>query len=127
MSCLRNSVGDGGVNNSKDVKYVQFLLCDWRYCAGGTGIAVDGIVGPKTKAEIRAFQSKHTNITDGRVDPNGPSIRALETIHINNMISKIGASASRYGYLPGKPAVPGPLLWGTMVSRYFGALYEAFS
>jgi peptidoglycan hydrolase-like protein with peptidoglycan-binding domain len=127
VSCLRTSVGEGGVNRSKDVKYVQFLLCDWRYCEGGVGIVVDGIVGPKTKAEIRAFQSKFTSVADGRVDPNGPSIKALETIHINSMISTIGASALRYSYLPAKPAVLGPLLWDTMVSRYFGALYDAFS
>jgi peptidoglycan hydrolase-like protein with peptidoglycan-binding domain len=115
------------VNRSKDVKYVQFLLCDWRYCGRGVGIVVDGIAGPKTKAAIREFQSKHTGIVDGRVDPTSPSIKALETMHINNLILNIGASASRYAYMPPKPAAPGPLFWDMMVNRYLSALYDAFN
>jgi peptidoglycan hydrolase-like protein with peptidoglycan-binding domain len=127
MSCLLASVGEGGVNRSREVKYVQFLLCDWQYCRGGVGIVVDGIVGPKTKAEIRKFQSECSGIVDGRIDPSGPSIKALETAHINSLILGIGVSASRYRYLPFKPAAFGPLLWDTLVSRYLSSLYNAFN
>ncbi|WP_412535231.1 peptidoglycan-binding domain-containing protein [Mesorhizobium sp. BAC0120] len=127
MSCLRGSVGEGGLNHSRDVKYVQFLLCDWRYCAGGVGIVVDGTAGPKTKAAIREFQTRHTGIVDGRVDPAGRSIKELENIHINSFVSQIGISASKYSYLPPKPAAPGPLSWSGIVDRYFSALYSSFS
>jgi peptidoglycan hydrolase-like protein with peptidoglycan-binding domain len=127
MSCLQTSVGEGGVNSSRDVKYVQFLLCDWGYSARRVAIVVDGIVGPQTKAEIKAFQSQYTGIVDGRVDPNGPSIKALEDAHINNLAFNIGTSASKYAYLLPKPAAPGPLSFDDMTSRYFSALYASFT
>jgi peptidoglycan hydrolase-like protein with peptidoglycan-binding domain len=127
MSSLGGSVGEGGTNCRRDVKYVQFLLCDWRYCNEGIGIDVDGIVGPITKAAIKEFQTKHTGIVDGRVDPTGPAIQALERIHIDNMISNLTESVSKYGYL--RPTLPafGPLSWSNIVSRYLRELYDSFS
>jgi len=75
---ISNSVGQGGVNVKKDVRYVQVLLNYWRQDNGRPEIATDGLVGPITIAAIVDFQQTVTGIVDGRVDPQGPSLKALE-------------------------------------------------
>lgn len=82
-------VGPGRANNIDDVTLVQFMLNIFfqdksnavlRQRAGATGkaLAVDGIIGPKTKAQILLFQKDMTQRgifmkKDGCVDriPNG--------------------------------------------------------
>jgi len=81
---IQSSVGQGGANRPADVRRVQELLNASRRRRGLPSINVDGLIGPKTIAAITEFQQRETNIVDGRVDPNGPAIRALEA----------GASAS---------------------------------
>jgi peptidoglycan hydrolase-like protein with peptidoglycan-binding domain len=75
---ISRSVGTGGANLKKDVRYVQALLNYWRLENGRLRIKVDGLVGPVTVGAIRDFQQLRAGIVDGRVDPYGPSIKALE-------------------------------------------------
>lgn len=73
------SVGVGGSNQAADVKCVQTLLNRVAASEGGPAplLAVDGWIGPKTVAAIRAFQTARFGWDDGRVDPGGPTIIEL--------------------------------------------------
>lgn len=75
---ITKSVGLNGANLKRDVLHVQSLLNYWRQQNGQRPIGCDGIVGPITIAAIKHFQSVKTGIVDGRVDPQGPSMKALE-------------------------------------------------
>ncbi len=76
---ISKSVGKGGGNEKKDVRYVQVLLNFSRQNNGKPKITVDGLVGPITIAAIEDFQRVKTGIVDGRIDPLGPSLKALES------------------------------------------------
>ena len=81
---LSLGVGPGRANNIDDVTYVQYLLnqvvqhpnfTDIKSSckAHGAKLAVDGIIGPKTKTQIKAFQLHFKNkgwgnVADGCVD-----------------------------------------------------------
>jgi Type VI secretion system (T6SS), amidase effector protein 4/Putative peptidoglycan binding domain len=71
---LTSSVGAGGTNHATDVRLVQQLLHD----RGEDPGTIDGVVGPKTIAAIRHFQSRFLARPDGRVDPDGRSFRELQ-------------------------------------------------
>ena len=73
-SPIAYSVGLGGTNRRDDVRAVQDLLNDR---AKATVIATDGACGPATVAAIRRFQSSFMSRPDGRVDPDGATIRRL--------------------------------------------------
>lgn len=67
-SSLGGSVGRGGQNNPNDVKGIQRAL----------GISDDGKCGPGTIKAIEDFQrSLGQAKPDGRIDPGGPTSRAL--------------------------------------------------
>lgn len=70
-------VGKGGANHVEDVRLVQSLLNAWLRPRGDTPLTVDGVVGPRTEAAIRAFQQGVTGASDGLVSPGGPTMRAL--------------------------------------------------
>jgi hypothetical protein len=70
---LGGSVGQGGKNEREDVVLVQRLLAEHGVDPG----PVDGLVGPKTIAAIRKFQSSFLRRPDGRVDPDGRTFREL--------------------------------------------------
>lgn len=76
------SVGASGQNRHADVSIVQRLLVRNGVNPG----PVDGRCGPNTVRAIIEFQSRFTARPDGRVDPNGTTLR-----HLNN---------------PGSPAAP---------------------
>jgi peptidoglycan hydrolase-like protein with peptidoglycan-binding domain len=82
-SPMRGTTGSGGANDVDDVAYAQTLLNDWRNRNDRPLIAVDGRSGPDTEAAIREFQAATTGFADGRLDPDGPAITALEQDHIN--------------------------------------------
>lgn len=74
----------GGVNFPQDVTTVQELLNNVSARAGGPSptLVVDGLCGPKTIAAIQRFQLHHFgwSLADGRVDPNGPTLRKLNEL-----------------------------------------------
>lgn len=70
---LGGSVGQGGKNQRDDVALVQRLLTERGVDPG----PIDGLVGSKTIAAIRKFQSGFLRKPDGRVDPDGRTFREL--------------------------------------------------
>ena len=78
MQTISGSVGQGGRNTPNDVRIVQNLLNQaLRNSSGFQTLAVDGIVGPKTIAAIKMYQTRTFGWNDGRVDPNGRTITSL--------------------------------------------------
>ena len=78
---ITGSVGRGGRNYpAADVMTVQYLLNCVPASQGGPTpeLAVDGAVGPKTIAAIERFQRANTGACDGRVDPGGATLHALQ-------------------------------------------------
>jgi peptidoglycan hydrolase-like protein with peptidoglycan-binding domain len=81
---IGGSVGKGGTNKKADVRIVQQFLNSTPPSEGGPALllAEDGIIGPKTQAAIDRFQAKVLRRPDGRLDPQGPTIKAL-THHVS--------------------------------------------
>lgn len=78
---ITGSVGRGGKNYPpSDVMTVQYLLNCVPATQGGPAkeLVVDGAAGPKTIAAIEGFQRKLGGFADGRVDPGGATLRALQ-------------------------------------------------
>jgi peptidoglycan hydrolase-like protein with peptidoglycan-binding domain len=78
---ITGSVGRGGRNYPpSDVMTVQYLLNCVPALQGGPSpeLAVDGAAGPKTIAAIEKFQRAKSGACDGRVDPWGATLRALQ-------------------------------------------------
>jgi hypothetical protein len=76
---ISGSVGRGGRNIMDDVKAIQAALNAQDVSDGGpiVKLAVDGLVGPRTIAAIEKYQTRQLGWADGRVDPDGPTIHAL--------------------------------------------------
>jgi len=85
------SVGAAGRNRRPDVEIVQRLLTE----QGASPGPVDGLCGPRTVRAILSFQSGFLSHPDGRVDPNGLTLR-----HLN------GAGSSGSPHSPQTPATP---------------------
>lgn len=78
---ISGSVGQGGKNFPKqDVMTVQYLLNCVPTSKGGPSpeLVVDGIIGPKTLAAIKKFQTAQFGWADGKVDPGGKTLSALQ-------------------------------------------------
>lgn len=77
---LSGSVGRGGRNASADVKAIQAALNAVDPADGGPTLklAVDGICGPLTTAAIEKYQRRQMGWSDGRIDPDGPTIHHLQ-------------------------------------------------
>lgn len=77
---IGKSVGAGGANKLEDVRVVQYLLNCVPVGSGGPQkeLVIDGIAGPLTRSAINGFQSKKLGFCDGRVDPGGRTITALQ-------------------------------------------------
>lgn len=75
---ISGSVGAGGRNKREDVSAVQQRLNALMH-APRQPLTVDGLSGPKTTRMIRDFQKNAVGFRrgDGRVDPDGKTIRAL--------------------------------------------------
>ena len=56
-------------------------------------LAVDGIVGQKTLAAISEFQTSYTGETDGRIDPDGQTLKRLAQLHIENIAGGMNPEA----------------------------------
>jgi peptidoglycan hydrolase-like protein with peptidoglycan-binding domain len=74
---LKTSVGQNGGNNAVEVKIVQILLNHWLGDSRKKLLRVDGIAGPLTIGAIKSFQAAKRTGSDGRIDPAGPTIKAL--------------------------------------------------
>ena len=80
MATITGSVGRGGSNRSQDVRTVQSLLNNHRQ-SPLVKLVVDGLVGPNTIGAIEEFQRSKVNMSypDGRVDPGGKTLSALNS------------------------------------------------
>jgi hypothetical protein len=115
---IRVPVGFGASGSPQDVMTVQYLLNCVPAGQGGPSpeLAVDGVAGPKTIAEIRGFQKTLMPFPDGRVDPGGPTLARLQRFdpYPNQPMPAIsafptGPAGSKQGYGPGgKKAGYGP-------------------
>lgn len=78
MSRIKGSVGQNGNNLEQDVRVVQQLL-NRQDLAPLTRLKEDGRIGSSTIEAIRYFQARYLgmNSPDGRVDPDGRTIRKL--------------------------------------------------
>jgi hypothetical protein len=73
QTTIHAPVGAGGTNESGDVRVVQDLLNR----AADAGLAVDGECGPLTTTAITDYQKRFLRRADGRVDPDGQTLRRL--------------------------------------------------
>lgn len=106
---IRGSVGAGGVNRRDDVRVVQMALNAVVAAAAGPTppLAVDGYVGPKTIGAIRRFQTMWTRVVDGRVDPRGPTLRALNGL-AGVPAPPAAPAGTAMGLAPSGPVPPAP-------------------
>lgn len=72
-------VGRSAPNRYDDVRLIQYLLNCVPTNRGGPmrELVVDGVCGPLTMQAISGFQRAQRCPADGRVDPGGPTFRAL--------------------------------------------------
>jgi peptidoglycan hydrolase-like protein with peptidoglycan-binding domain len=89
---ILDSVGEGGSNQTADVRIVQRLLNDWLSSANQTELKVDGLAGPKTTAAIVAFQKANIGVADGKVDPGRRTINLLFNQHLSRLLKSIDVS-----------------------------------
>ncbi len=82
MASIIKSVGAGGQNNKPDVRIVQTLLNNFVGALGLNALFVDGNCGDITIKAIRKFQVQicGTANPDGRVDPGGKTLQALDGV-----------------------------------------------
>jgi len=77
------SVGLNCANRPEDVKTVQELLNKVPPPSGGPlpALKIDGLAWDKTNSAIKKFQKEHLKFKwpDGRVDPAGKTLQALNT------------------------------------------------
>jgi len=85
---ITRSVGQFGVNLKDDVLKIQKLLNLIAPQDGGPlpatpeglGLKEDGICGPKTIGAIKTFQLRQGTGSDGRVDPNGGTLKRMNEV-----------------------------------------------
>jgi putative chitinase len=80
--CIKQSVGNGGINKKVDVKVIQAALNlsqSSKFSFNGL-LTVDGVMGKKTQSVIEQYQQAIVNMTspDGRVDPQGATLGHLK-------------------------------------------------
>lgn len=96
---INGPVGAGGMNGADDVRVVQDLLNR----GSSAGLDVDGDCGPLTVDAITGYQKGFVRRPDGRVDPEGLTLRKLRA-------AVEGRTSSGPGERPpsqGAPASPG--------------------
>lgn len=123
MARLTSPVSQALRNVPGDVRYVQFLLNDWRRKKGLPTLAEDGIAGPLTNAAIRDFQKAETGIVDGRVDVNGTTIRKLEYLHIVRLVQQVYVQSLEHYVILSMTLPPlGPVTMPRQANQYLTAL-----
>lgn len=121
---IMGGVGRGGRNfPPSDVMTVQYLLNCVPTHQGGPSpeLAVDGAAGPKTIAAIEKFQRALGGFADGRVDPGGNTLRALQQRdpYPNQAIAPSGAKGGQgAGQTAGKGGAPSGKTGGNQQAGY---------
>jgi hypothetical protein len=78
QQALTGSVGRGARNSKGDVQIVQLMLNAWQGFTGQRKLALDGLAGPLTCGAIASLQqAANFRVSDGRVDPGGPTLSVL--------------------------------------------------
>ena len=118
---ITGSVGRGGRNLPADVKTIQSALNGFAVADGGAApkLAVDGIAGPLTIAAIEKFQRRQIGRSDGRVDPDGP------TIHAMNGLGGGAISPAQKGAAPTPPPKATPEQNTAFIARIGSLLPQA--
>ncbi|KGN39709.1 peptidoglycan-binding domain-containing protein [Knoellia aerolata] len=104
---IAGSVGNGGINDSHDVQYVQALLNIGLEDAGQSALDLDGKIGPLTIAAISNFQSSQLGFADGLVEPDRQTITAMEA-QIVAFFPEIKAAAAMASVLSFEPVESEP-------------------
>jgi hypothetical protein len=105
------SVGTGGGNIRGDVKTIQQLLNAVPPLAGGPSkiLLEDGLIGPKTQEAIAKYQKQVLGWSDGRIDPQGPTIGKLTQYIVGTPAVPYGKLGAPQSGSPGAAASsPGP-------------------
>jgi hypothetical protein len=114
---ITGAVGAGGSNAKTDVLVVQQLLNSTPPEDGGPELllAEDGLIGPRTQAAIDRYQRKVLSRPDGRIDPGGPTIKALSGLICSSpavLPGRLGLIArpnQKAGKPPAPPSTPDPI------------------
>jgi hypothetical protein len=96
---LMGPVGRGGTNQPLDVRTVQTLLNNHRL-PPLQKITVDGIIGPNTIAAIEEFQRRVVKmlLPDGRVDPGGKTLKALDSGAVATPSPTVGLISVKFSH-----------------------------
>ncbi len=127
------AVGIGGANRRADTVVIQKLLNAARAKVPTTAapLVADGIVGPKTIAAIRAFQSSQFGSADGRVGPGQRTLARLNVLAPSNPVKANTNSESRSGFvaaaISGAPATPLSPLQAAIEATPRGILWASAS
>src|SRR5262249_22217970 len=81
----------------------------WLESVGKPLLEVDGLAGRLTNRAIALFQgAAHLPATDGRVDPNGPTLKALAALCVREFAGsqQAGAQLYEFGAEPDGGAAP---------------------
>jgi peptidoglycan hydrolase-like protein with peptidoglycan-binding domain len=125
---IQGSVGKSGVNGSQSVLIIQYLLNCVPAGNGGpvTELAVDGIAGPKTIAAIERFQKANFGSSDGKVDSQGNTLKALQQFdpfpQIPLVMKGQPSKGLKIGGMPGYKPRKGEDLLGYKTGDKFGGL-----
>jgi hypothetical protein len=104
---IQGPVGRGGRNSpAAEVLTIQYLLNCVPAHRGGPQpeLVMDGICGPKTIRAIETFQTRNVGFADGRVDPGGRTLQALQQFDPapHQPLGMTGAGKGGHGKSPGK-------------------------
>lgn len=124
---ITNSVGEGGKNTLPDVRAIQQLLNKWITPPLIITGACNGTAEDITVKAIKKYQSEFVSNPDGLIDPNGKTLRNLNT-DWTLLPQEFGLGSGYYQY--GKSADISKRQWGTEktiqtlidVSKQFQAL-----
>ena len=115
--CISMSVGRNGVNRWEDVRTVQILInLNMEKLASPGPLAENGLIGSRTIGAVEEFQRRVVGLAnpDGRVDPNGRTLRGLR-------------EGMPDGFSGGK--LLGIMIHstGSNIAKYYGALQQRMS
>ena len=84
---ITRSVGRAGTNLTADVRVIQEMLRQANQEAGEAGLdpgPVNGVCSEQTTRAIETFQRRFSRRPDGRVDPDGATLRTLRQVTYND-------------------------------------------